>query len=409
MTYLTCPDGLVWRGAVPVVLVLLVIVGTGAPRAAQYERAPSFTASQVLPPSLLRSPNYKIENRVALDNFQYSFKVQTQWGTFPVKGTALLRVRAKEIAATEKLEEIDAAGTLVNAAGRTALKPLGTAKGLLTQPVKTLDNTFKGIGNLLGSVDASMEATDPHKAGILASLTGGAAARRKLAYDFGVDPNTSFAPLSEELTRLATANALGETSSNVGFAFVTGGAGIAISATGTSQLLREALRDKTAAQLEQKGRQFLAEMRVTGAPVEAFYANPNLSPTDKAVIVVALRQLGDVGGREIFIAGTGRAKSIEMGFFFRRQAVLIAKFNKKVSPVRRFVQAGEVPMIETGKGTISVLPVDYLYWTQPLAVIAERVGRGGEIWLTGRASKMATAKLAALGLKVVPKVGPRLD
>jgi hypothetical protein len=264
------------------VLALLVIIGTAAPRAAQYERAPSFTASRVLPPSLLRSPNYRIAPHVGLDDFQYSFKVQTQWGTFLIKGTDLLRVRAKEIAATKKLEEIDSTGTLLNAAGRTALRPLGTAKGLLTQPGKTIGNTFKGIGNLFASVDASMEATDPHKAGIIASLTGGAAARRKLAYDFGVDPNTSFAPLSEELTRLATANAIGETTSNVGFAFVTGGAGIAISATGTSQQLREALRDKTAAQLEQKGREFLAAMRVTGAPVEAFYANPNLSPTDKA-------------------------------------------------------------------------------------------------------------------------------
>ena len=189
-----------------------------------------------------------------------------------------MRVRAREMAATAELEKIDSAGTLVNAAGRTALKPLATAKDLVTAPGRTIGDTVKGVGNLFGSVDASMAATDPNKDGVVASVTGGATARRKLAFDFGVDPNTSFPPLGEELTRLATANAIGETSTNAGLAFVTGGAGIAISVGGTSRTLRLALRDKTAAQLEKEGRQLLASMGMAGAAANRFYANPNLSP-----------------------------------------------------------------------------------------------------------------------------------
>src|SRR3989337_803981 len=81
--------------------------------------------------------------------------------------------------------------------------PLAPAKDLVTAPGKTIGDTFKGVGNLFGSVDASMAATDPNKEGVLASVNGGATARRKLAYDFGVDPNTSFPPLHDELTRPA--------------------------------------------------------------------------------------------------------------------------------------------------------------------------------------------------------------
>jgi hypothetical protein len=33
---------------------------------------------------------------------------------------------------------------------------------------------------------------------------------------------------------------------------------------------------------------------------------------------------------------------------------------------------------------------------------------GGELWITGKASPMATSQLSALGWKVVPKVGARL-
>ena len=378
-----------------------------APKAGQYEQPPRFLASQVLPPDLLRHPNYTVANQVGLDNFQYVFQVDTAWGPFIIRGSDLLRLRAREMAATAELEKIDSAGTLVNAAGRTALKPLGTAKGLITQPGKTIGDTVQGIGNLFGSVDASVAATDPNKEKLIPSLTGGATARRKLAFDFGVDPNTRFPPLSDELTRLATANAIGETSANVGFAFVTGGAGIAISATSTSQKLREALRDKTAAQLEQTGREFLAAMGVSGAPVEAFYANPNLSPTDKAIIVVALRQLGDVGGRAIFIESAAQAQIIEMGFFYRRQAELIALYDKNVAPVSGFVRMGAAHMLQTNQGTVSILPVDYLYWSPPLEALVAGAGRG-QLWITGGASDRAKAQLAALGWTLQPKAGAKL-
>jgi len=283
---------------------------SAAPQAGQYEQPPSFTASQALPPNLLKSPYYTVDNRVGLDNYQYVFTVNTRWGTFHIKGTTLLRVRVREMEATAKLAEIDTAGTVVDAAGRTALKPLGTAKGLITAPGKTISDTFKGVGNLFGSVNAAMEATDPRKEGIIASVSGGAEARRKIAFDLGVDPYTSFPPLDDELTRLATANAIGGTSVNVGLGFVTGGVGIAISVTSTSQKLREALRDKTAAQLEQTGREFLTAMGIAKSAQDAFYANAYLTPTDKAVIVVVLKTLGNVGGREIYVETAATANSV---------------------------------------------------------------------------------------------------
>jgi hypothetical protein len=401
---------LFWRGAGLGVLGIALIAAawTGALEAGQYEQPPSFSASQVLPSNLARSPNYTIGNRVGVDNFQYVFKVDTKWGTYTIKGLDLLRVRAREIAATAKLEEIGGAETLVGSAGRTAMKPLNTAKDLVTAPGKTLGDTFKGVGALFGSVDASMSATDPHKEGVVASVTGGAAARRKLAFDFGVDPNTSFAPLSDELTRLATASAFGETGTNAGLAFVTGGAGIAISVGGTSHTLRTALRDKTASQLEKEGRQLLASMGISGEAANAFYGNPNLSPTDKAIIVAALMNLGGVANREIFIVGAAKAQSIEMGFFYRRQAELIAAYDKKISPVSAFVRAGGAPMLQTGKGMVSILPVDYLFWSPPLEGLVAGAGGGGQVWITGRASEMANSRLASLGWTVVPKAGPKL-
>jgi hypothetical protein len=96
-----------------------------------------------------------------------------------------------------------------------------------------------------------------------------------------------------------------------------------------------------------------------------------------------------------------------MGFFYRRQAELIAAYDKSVAPVTAFVRIGAAPMLQTAKGTVSLLPVDYLYWSPPLESLVGGAGRG-QIWITGRASERATAQLAALGWTIVPKAGARL-
>jgi hypothetical protein len=97
-----------------------------------------------------------------------------------------------------------------------------------------------------------------------------------------------------------------------------------------------------------------------------------------------------------------------MGYFYRRQAELIAAYAKRIAPVQRFVRLGGTPMLQTSKGTVSLLAVDYLIWTPQLANLATGANRdlggqgGGEIWITGKVSPMASAELAELGWTVVP-------
>ena len=100
-----------------------------------------------------------------------------------------------------------------------------------------------------------------------------------------------------------------------------------------------------------------------------------------------------------------------MGFFYRHQAMLIAAYNKKIAPVRGIVRVGGAPMLETGKGIVSILPVDYLIWSAgspSLRPSASASTSSGELWITGKASPTATAKLAELGCKLVPTAGAQL-
>ena len=116
---------------------------------------------------------------------------------------------------------------------------------------------------------------------------------------------------------------------NIGLAFVTGGAGIAISVGGTTSTVREVLRDKTAAELEMLGRKKLAAMGVSAGTVNAFYATTGLTPTDKAVIVASLMSLGGAADREIFVARTAQAQSYAEGSAYRRKAELTAAYDKR--------------------------------------------------------------------------------
>jgi hypothetical protein len=391
-------------------LAAVVAFGTflvAASEAGQYEGAPTFSAAQAIQGIPLHGADYSIGDRVQVENFQYVFNVNTKWGPFRVKGSDLLRVRLREVTATEKLEGVNGAETAVKSAGRTALAPLNTAKDLVTQPAQTIGDTVRGVGHIFGTAKATMNATDPHGDRIIASVTGGASARRKQAFNLGVDPNTSFPPLADQLKRVATADAVGATSANVGMSFVAGPAGYAIGATGTVGQVRDMLRDKTPADLEKEGRDLLLAMGVSPETMNAFYANPNLSPTDKIIIVKVLESLSGIQGRELFLAGAAKAPSVEMGFFYRHQAMLIQQYAKRISPVRGFVSVGGAPMLMTANGTVGILPVDYLNWSAPLTQIAS-ASHGGELWITGKASPMAISQLSALGWKVVPKAGARL-
>ena len=339
-----------------------------APVSAQgYESPPTFSAAKVLPPELLQSPYHKIVGPVTVQGFLNRYQMQTKYGTFTVEGTELLRMRVREVAATAELEKVNTAETLVASAGRTALKPVETAKDLVTAPGKTVGEAWKGVGGWFNRVDASMSATDPNREGTVASLTGGSKARRKLAYDLGVDPYTTFEPLNAELTRVASASAVGETGVNIGLAFVTGGAGIAISVGGTTSTVREVLRDKTAAELEQLGREKLAAMGVSPGTVNAFYATGGLTPTDKAVIVASLMTLGAAGDREVFIARTAQAQTYAEGFAYRRKAELTAAFAKRVSPVRSFFNVNGTPVMQTGPASSPSCP-----WTMSIGARVSR-------------------------------------
>jgi hypothetical protein len=108
------------------------------------------------------------------------------------------------------------------------------------------------------------------------------------------------------------------------------------------------------------------------------------------------------------VARTAQAKSYSEGFAYRRKAVLTAAYHKKIAPVRSFVAVGGTPVMQTAKGLVAIVPMDYAYWSPEVESLVSSAGPHGELWITGTASQLATQNLASRGWSVVPRAGSRL-
>ncbi|MHA1165120.1 MAG: hypothetical protein ACTSP0_05990 [Alphaproteobacteria bacterium] len=398
-----------------------VIIGLGViPAAGQtrgFETPPNLSSKQALPPALRQGPYHTILDPVQNDGFLNSYRMKTRSGEFEIVGTGLLKIRVREAEAAAKLAEISGGDQMLKSAGRTVTKPFKTGKDLITEPGATVKRTFRGVGRFFGRVGASMNATDPSRESMIGSITGAGEAKRRLAYKMGVDPYTQFAPLSEQLSRLAGASALGGTATGVGLAFVSGGAGLAISVGGTSESLRALLRDKSAAELEKIGRNMLSEMGVSPGTINAFYLNQLLTPTDKAIIIQALKGLGGVNNRAIFVASAARVPSLSAAFALRWRIEMTRAYHAKIAPITAFVNLGGVPMVRTANGVVGLFSIDFLPWTNKFASMVKSANRDKqaiagsapiEFWITGRASRKTASNLKKNGWRLIENAGSRL-
>ncbi len=267
---------------------------------------------------------------------------------------------------------------------------------------------------MFGRIGAGMAKTDSQGESTIGSLTGAGTAKRNLAYKYGVDPYTKFEPLRQQLASLSAASAVGGTATGVGFAFVTGGAGVAISVGSGSETLRATLRDSTAAELEETGRRQLAAMNVNRASIDAFYRSQWLTPAGKAILLDALNRLGGVRNRGDFIRRAVQATSHTIAFLVLRRTQMTAAYHQRVAPVNSIVSLGGVPMALTSGGIIGVFPIDHLSWTRAFAGTVSAVNKGRktlpgsprvEMLITGTASKRAAANLKKNGWQLKQRAG----
>jgi hypothetical protein len=381
-----------------------------------FEQPPSFRIEKIAGffPS---GDNYTIKNPVRSDGLLRIYTVATPYGEFTVHGDQVLRLRLNELAALYELEKIAGSDSYGKALVEAGLSPFKYTGRLITDPTKTVGDTFSGINSMFGRISSDLSNIGKTPGDPISGLLGVTDQRRKLATRVGVDPYTDFPPLDAKLTQLAQAAAAGGLTVQAAMLAVpVTTVGIVYSNLGTaSDMARvridELARDRTVSQIFDLSREKLHAMGADIDLTEALLANRNYTPIDMAALAMALHSLPAIRDRTVFLQRAVQIDGRALAFFMRRHAEMLKNQQGRGAGFVRFVLLGGYPFNVTRDGRlIGAMPLDSLSWTAATAAVwrecaadARRDSATGrvELRITGTATALARKELQALGWRVV--------
>jgi hypothetical protein len=190
-------------------------------------------------------------------------------------------------------------------------------------------------------------------------------------------------------------------------AAVPGGAGIAMTAIGTTRLTREIFKNEPPADLRRQNTEKLKAMGIDPSTVELFINESIFSPREQTILVSSLDEMRGVGDRERFVQLAALTNNVDMARFRQRQAEMYAGYHKAVSPLTQLVSVGQVPAARAKDGALVFnFPIDYLVWTDSLARLVANTDSLAsqlpgvtrkEMWITGNLSPKARTEMKRLG------------
>ena len=354
--------------------------------------------------------NYKVKPIVRSDGVMRIFDVDTSYGQFSFSGVEFTKLRLHELdaaAAIEKMSQSDAFG---NAFGRTAFGPIKFGADLIAKPADTVQRSLNGISNMFDRVGAGLANNRADRDPLLENLLGVSDTQRQLAVELDVDPYTDFPPLAQRLKEMASAMAAGSLPVKAGLALVPGGIGIAVSSVATVSSAKDALRDKTAAQVIAEVRSILSSLDVPAETTTRLVENRNFTPADLLIMAFALKQLG-AENTVAFIEHAADADSRNVAFYQRRRAQLLAARSSELGGIASFVAVAGQPINVTRSGRIvAAFTFDDIAWTEiqqrtfsaATPEIRRRNPRAAPILATtGAVTPMAASAISKLGWKIV--------
>ncbi len=376
-------------------------------------------ASDVLPPSLLEGPNYRVDANVENDGFMNRYTVVTEeHGSFTVEGTAGLKIRIGELRALAAMAEISRSKEFGAGAWDAAKGTAQTAGDLVTSPIDTSKSIFSGTGKFLGNVGRSLVSSDPHQDNVLKTALGYDAAKRAYAYEFGVDPYSSFKPVNERVGQLARATVAGGLTVSMGMSVATAGTfGAVLQVSKTSDGLRKVVRDHPPGELAKRNRETLEGLGIETALIDALLRNYVYNPSEATLLVGELATLDGVTGHDVLLAAATAATDEDTARYWRLKTQMMAGYHANVARVVRIQNLSGWPTMVTADGkAVSVDPVDYPALTRDALIMARQSRdarseagiRDSEYWITGRFEPSMRAFLEEAGWTLVEDADSRL-
>jgi hypothetical protein len=386
-----------------------------------FEPAPTFQASKILPPDLLKGPHFTVSEEVKAEGVYQVFEIVSDFGNIEAEGRTVLRTRVSEIDALARLSEVSKGEIFAKAAGGAVL---AVGKGVASV-VKDPEGTAKGIGGGLkrfgvnlgrkakrtaDSVTKDDKKSDDHDesskdkaldaaGGAANSVFGVNGAARKWAQKLGVDPYTTNAVLHKALVDVGKIDTAASIATKIVLPVP-----VLVSTTATVGGL---VWSKDPEELRKINETRLAGLGVSKAGASRYFVNGNYTLTMQTRLIAALHGV-NVKGCADYVDTAADADDEREALFFVESAEMLAGMNK-TEPVSALLTDARAIVAKTGTRAVALLPVDWVRWKEDLQKVttefaARAKGELGatalETRITGTATAAAKAGLRSEGWTV---------
>jgi hypothetical protein len=384
-----------------------------------YETPGILSASKILPPELLAGPHHRVQEQVRNDGYLNIYTIDSKVGQFTAVSTAILRKRVQEIDALVVMEQIKGTKEYGASIKEAGLDTLAGMKNLVTSPVQTVKGAVGGLGaafrragdNLTGAKRSDAEDNR------VKDWIGFSKTKREYAYQLGVDVYSDNKVLQDRLDEISWAGYAGGLTWAAAMMAVPGGAGLAISVSGSHKLLNDVFRTTPPTDLRRMNQEKLAKMGVEPEVADLFVNNSLYTPREQTILVAALDQMTGVANRGAFINTAALSDTKTLTYFRQRTAEMYLGYHKNVAPIESFQSIGGLAAARIRDAIIFTLPVDHLVWTETMGrfltaankKVDELSGaKRKQLWVGGTLSDQARQEIQKLGWEVQENAEARL-
>ena len=380
--------------------LLAIVLPIGA--IAQSEAPPVLRAHDLAPDELLAGPDFKVDDVVPTDGFYGIFMVRGAYGSVQAHGVAMLRVRAAEMQALGKLEEMTRREAMVEGAKDSAKQTRHAAGQTIRDPAGTVEKAPESVGRLFSRLEGKVEKRVEKLTGTGDSSApsdqreGIAKTRRPLAQQLGVDPYTDNPLLSAKLDQVARWERAGALALSIGTSGASIWAGIA-----SKTLTLVCTMSPEEVRVANERRLVSLAPGASADEIRVFLRNPAFTPTTQTLFVDQLESLPVTRGRESLVRLAGEMENYDQGRFLIVATGLLTTYHKRVAPLSSVESRDRLAVGLTSAGSVIVaVPVDCLAWTDRLVEFGSRSDLRAaqrEILITGGVTFRTRQELSARG------------
>ncbi len=368
-------------------------------------------AHNILDKDIVQGKNYTVHTAVLNDGLINTYHLTTDYGRYDLESTANLINRINELNALAAMEQMEKSGIFKDSLVKGVKAPIQGAVDLVTSPIETTKGIFKGTGKFLSNIGRSIVSSDPHQDNVFKVAVGYDAAKRAYAYEFGIDPYTSYGPVVDRLGEIARAAVAGGFIPKATIAVLDHDVVTVMRLTAATKNLRKLVRDKSPGDLHKINKEKLEKLRIQSSQIKSFLSNYSYTPQEKTVLIGMVEQMKGVLGLDVFIAAANTSTESADALLYGLIARMMAGYHTKIASVKQILMIDGTIHLKTNKNIlILTAPVDFVFKTdlviRKLNTLDKKIQsmsnvNGKELWITGNIDRSAHKMFEASGWFVV--------